>query len=103
MTITTEQLAKLLKNADNTDEMVLLGQTIGSEALKAVLDILGGSQVYIRNYENFCDKLTREVRDKKIYNKWYKGKTQEIADEHGISNERVIQIVKKQSELESSS
>ena len=96
MSMTIEQKQRLLNSSDKGNELVLIGQRIGVEALTAVLDILGGTtgcETYIPSPQNFFGRLQRDIRDADIRERWTHGNTSDLAAQYGISPRRVLQIV----------
>lgn len=96
MSLTLAQKQRILNSSDKGDELVLIGQRIGAEALTAVLDILGGTtgcETYIPSPQNFFERLQRDIRDADIRERWTQGNTRVIAAQYGISPRRVLQIV----------
>jgi len=92
-------VATLLASSDSDSELVLLGQILGPETLKVVLDTLAGQrgcETYIPSFENFIMALTRPHRDAEICRRYDGTNTSQLAIEYNLKPRRIQQIVSAQ-------
>lgn len=81
---------------EHYNPFVTLGHRLGPDALNVVLEELGGQKPHIPQPQNFWSGLEREVRDEQIRGQFRGNNYVELADEYGLSERQIRQIVDSQ-------
>ena len=70
-----------------------LGQRIGVEALREVMEVFGGQKPHVPQFQEFTRKLTLEVRDRESRAKFHGDNYDELAGAYGIDPRHVRRII----------